>query len=734
MRSPSPTVLLAERLCRPQHIGLFGHRGVGKTTFLTMLYREAVGGRLPGLRLAAADARTANYLSDKILQLESGQPLPATLGETELRFHLYHGNKRLDLLVKDYQGEHVAVGREEPIREFLRDCDAVWLCLDVTVAGARADTLRAEQEVEQMVEDYLKAESPGDVPRPMALVLTKADLLGPERDRPGEVDPQIVTALVEKTFRMTRHALASHAPQHSVLAVSSLGSPLPTGDGGAPPTVELRPLGMEAPLNWLAEMLQVQDEARLNRLWELAGNDLALLSRCVHCFARRYPDAPATAVHRQRLRALRLRKLKQRVLAGALAVFALVAALWGYDAYGLTQVKRFESANAEDLPAVRARWTEYQRWHPTRAWLRPAVAQAEREHLRALDQRIREHEIADRLAEVRRHAADPDEDPENVWVLFKRFQTDFPDQDVAGPVQDFRDTLRQRRDAERARRAQDACDELVRAEAKAELPEQLARAEKYLKEYGDSAPAAEVRRRIDGYLARLDERDVEAARAYSAKQPFNYHTRREHYQKYLEKHPSGAYVSEAKLALANIEAEWDKADFRAVCDHYRSKPAEIKDLELLCRTYVASHPHGKYVDNARELLRWAERVKGPSEYKVILRRGSFDPKAAAFFSRGLHLSVELEVNGVIYGPSTIVKRSSEPEWNYEFPRPIRWKMGDKVRIRVKDNYYWYRGVAEFASADDDPLGMKMLSDTISSGKNSLVFESDFNMPVLPKLE
>src|SRR5215472_14189494 len=177
-RTQSLAVAVAERLCRPRRIGVFGHRGVGKTTLLTMLYREAVGGRLPELRLAAADARTAEYLSDKILQLEAGQPLPATLGETELRFHLYYRNVRLDLLFKDYQGEHVALGRQEPIRDFLRDCDAVWLCLDVPVAASAAGRMRAQQEVEQLVEDYLTAEPPGGLHRPMALVLTKADLLG----------------------------------------------------------------------------------------------------------------------------------------------------------------------------------------------------------------------------------------------------------------------------------------------------------------------------------------------------------------------------------------------------------------------------------------------------------------------------------------------------------------------------------------------------------------------------
>src|SRR5207249_8631108 len=101
-RSQNPAVGVAERLCRPQRVGVFGHRGVGKTTLLTLLYREAVGGRLPDLRLAAADARTADYLSSKILQLESGEVLPATLAETELSFHLYHHEPRIELLVKDY--------------------------------------------------------------------------------------------------------------------------------------------------------------------------------------------------------------------------------------------------------------------------------------------------------------------------------------------------------------------------------------------------------------------------------------------------------------------------------------------------------------------------------------------------------------------------------------------------------------------------------------------------------
>src|SRR5262245_60489945 len=124
MARRTAAVLLAERFCRPHRVGLFGHRGVGKTTLLTVLYREAVAGRLPELRLAAAAVPTADYLSDKIIQLESGQALPATLAETDLRFHLYHQQNRVELLLRDYQGEHVELGRDGSIQQFLRDCDA----------------------------------------------------------------------------------------------------------------------------------------------------------------------------------------------------------------------------------------------------------------------------------------------------------------------------------------------------------------------------------------------------------------------------------------------------------------------------------------------------------------------------------------------------------------------------------------------------------------------------------
>src|SRR3954471_21951751 len=143
---------LERRLTGPKRIGLFGHRDVGKTTLLAMFYRQASAGLVPGLRLAAGDAASAEYLAEKIAQIESGEPPAGTLAETELSLRLYHGPARFELIVKDYQGEHVTLGSEEPIQEFFAGCDAVLLCLDPGGSAEAADRRRRQQEIENLLE------------------------------------------------------------------------------------------------------------------------------------------------------------------------------------------------------------------------------------------------------------------------------------------------------------------------------------------------------------------------------------------------------------------------------------------------------------------------------------------------------------------------------------------------------------------------------------------------------
>jgi hypothetical protein len=347
---------------------------------------------------------------------------------------------------------------------------------------------------------------------------------------------------------------------------------------------------------------------------------------------------------------------------------------------------------------------------------------------------LHSQQYAERLSQLHRHASDPDADVEAVWQELQRFHCDFPEHRVDDDWRSFRDTLKQRRDAERERRAENAFRELQRFDDTNDLSDRIEQADRFLRDFADTANESEVRHIRAACLLRLDERAIEFARAYSTAHPLNFRTRRERYQNYLERHPDGAFAAEANTALRNIDADWDKHDFRAVRDYYQAHPGDVKELQTLCRSYLAVHAKGRFGSAAHDLLRWTERVTQPGEYRVVLKSGNFDRKVAPLLSRGPALSVEIEVNGVRYGPSNIVPRSYQPEWNYEFPRRIRWKLGDSVRILVTDNYYWERRLLDISSEENDPLAMLLLSGEVNVGRNSLTFASDFAMPAMPAIE
>ena len=181
-----------------------------------MFYRQASSGQVPGLRLAAGDPRSAEYLAEKIAQIESGEPPAGTLAETELKLRLYHGPARFDLIVKDYQGEHVTLGSDEPIQEFFADCDAVFLCLDPGGSAEPAERRRRQQEVENLLEALHRplrrrhhrpaGRAALDEVRPRAGRASTAADGAP--DSTAESVAGVVERLVEARYGMTRHALA----------------------------------------------------------------------------------------------------------------------------------------------------------------------------------------------------------------------------------------------------------------------------------------------------------------------------------------------------------------------------------------------------------------------------------------------------------------------------------------------------------------------------------------------
>lgn len=722
--APSAAVTtLADRLCRPQRLGIFGHRGVGKTTLLTTLYREAVAGRLQGCRLAAADPQTAEYLSNKIVQLEGGEVLPATLAETELHLNLYHGSARIELHLKDYQGEHLELGRDESIHAFLRDCDAVWLCFDsATVTGSPA-LLRRQQEVEQLIESYLAAEPRLKMERPFALLLTKADLL--REATPSSAEQP---GLVDEHLAMTQHALETHCPNSDLFAVSCLQ------ESDCNP-VNINPTGLAEPITWLVSVLQRQDEARLEELFTRAPGQVKLLRRCLDSFARRYPDAPAIAGFRQRLHELGRRRLRQRgVLAVAVAA-CLTIALWTYDVLGYQKARRFEMVHADDPASVLEQWQGYQNWHPTRHLLSAEAELAEKQRLQDLEQEARRVALARRLEEVRRLCDNPESDPEELWGRLQQVRSDYPEVSKTDlePVQKL---VEQRREEVRARRALRAFEELIAAEQRGgELPALLAQADTFLRAHAGSVHDSEVRRRREAYVQRIDVRDIEAARTYSARQPLHFQTRREHYQRYLDKHAGGgSFIKEAETALRTIDREWDRHDFRAVREHFTHHAADLANLVARCRSYLSAHPTGRFVEPVNALLRFSDQVSVTREYRVTLRCGDFEKRVARYFSRGPDISVEIEVNGIRYGPSTIVANKYQPQWDYEFPRPVRWKLGDSVRILATDHDWKDRVIFDVASDENDPYALRLLNGGIYHGENTIWLECNFAVPELPAVE
>jgi GTPase SAR1 family protein len=770
--------VLENRLTGPKRIGLFGHRNVGKTTLLAMFYRQASTGQVPGLRLAAVDPASAEYLAEKIAQIESGEPPAGTLAETELRLRLYHGPARFDLIVKDYQGEHVTLGSDEPIQEFFAHCDAILLCLDPEGSANPVERRRRQQEVENLLERYIDRSDDAMTGRPVALILTKFDrvLAQAVTSAPAGDDPATwgVERLVEAQYGMTRHALAQHAPRGAFFAVSSYGR----GAKNGRPPAELHPLGLERPLGWLAEQLEESDREQLEWLWDLAPNDLPRLARCVAAYERRYPRSGRAAAFRQRLKTLRYRQYWRVAIAVGGSAVALVAGLAGYDAWGYQDARAFERDNP--APAVARRWSGLLAWHPTLSLFWPAQAkqarlkQAEwtikaaevqvangtaapdlRQQLVSLKDEapqlapaIRKVEVAQeqvrhdaRWKEVRAEALAPTDEPERPLAVLQSFLREYAETPHRDEALALARTLKVQVAERQSTLERRLVDDLIRAQGlpNAELRDLIDRAEQFLAAYPQSEWRDEVEHRLEGFVRALDDRDIERARRYSKQYPTNFATRIERYQDYLKAHQGGGrYISEATEAKDRILREWDTYTYRLAYDHLQAHPDDVAEVARRLRDYLRDHRDGCYTRDAQQYLDWWDKVSVPGEYRVTLRRGEVDREVGKYLGGGgPDLGVVIEVAGVVYGPSPVVRNTHRPIWDYTFPRPIRWKVGDPVTVRIIDYDWSDTTVATLLSRKGDPLALRNLSGTIKSSKGSkttLVFASNFTIPQLTRPE
>src|SRR5271157_3438426 len=724
---------LEARLTGPKRIALFGHRNVGKTTLLAMFYRQAASGQVPGVRLAAADAPSAEYLAAKIAQIESGEPMAGTLAETELALRLYHGPARFELLVRDYQGEHVTLGSDEPIHEFFAGCDAVFLCLDPEGSTDPVQRRRRQQEVENLLERYIERSDDLSTDRPVALLLTKFDRVlagqlsaaaGPDEVASANVEPRpnlsgpFIEHLVDRQYGMTRHALRQHAPDGAIFAVSSYG---PGSTGNRPPAI-LQPLGLEGPLGWLAEQLEARDRAQMEWLWELAPTDFTRLQRCVAAYERRYPRSNRSYEFRARLKTLGRRRKWRR--AGKLVLLAslLLALLAGYDFWGFHRATAFEREPENPAPLVARTWSGLLAEHPSLPLFWPSLAR---------QARLKRNEWAVKAAGVQLASgvAVPD--------LAARLEGIKEQAPQLAPA--IRKVEQARELARHDERWKEVYAEALSLSAIDDPEKPLAQLDAFLREFPDTPRRSEVLARLDDYLHKLDERDIERARDYSRRYPTNFATRIERFQDYLKSHQAGGqFISEAIEARDRIFRDWDSYAYRQAYDLNLAHPDDVSEVARRLRDYLRDQPDGRFIADARNYLQWWDKVSVPGEYRVTLRRGEVEPSVGKYLAGGApDLGVVIEVAGVVHGPSPVIRDTHRPIWDYTFPRPITWKLGDPITIRIIDYDWSASEVYTLNSRQGDPLAMRLLSGTVKpakGGTTTLVFSSDFVIPTLSRPE
>ena len=757
---------LERHLVAPRKVGLFGHRNVGKTTLLAMFYRQASTGQVPGLRLSAPEPETAEYLAEKIARIEAGEPPAGTLSETELKLRLYHGSARYDLILKDYQGEHVTLGSNEPILDFFADCDAVLFCLDPTGSTEPAERLRRQQEVEGLLETYLEQSRNLKVQRPIAIVVTKYDRVVAAQ---GLIP---VEGLLEKRFGMTLHAIKHNAPDAATFAVSAYG---PSGGEDGSPPAELEPQGLDAPLLWVASKLETIDRDQLDWLWDLAPQDYARLARCVKSFERRYPESPQAAAYRKRLNKLGRARLARRLGVALLFLIMAAGAVVGYDLLGYELARRYE-AEKNPAQAIARRWEEFRQWHPTFRWIFPARynealergrdAEIQAEKARVLAGRS-DPEREDRLVDLKEMAPDRIEEIGRIeeveakrrhderWRLL-RAEADLPDDDPTRQIDDLRGFLRefpdsphreeaiqlanalmQFRTERQSTRDKQRLDSIRRAAGlpNADPGELLERARTFLDDHPETIYRVEAEELIAEFSSSMDDRDFTQAVEFSRRFPTQYAARIEKYDAYLKTHAGGGrHQTEALQAKSQVVKEWDTHSYRQAYQHSREFPNDLDEVARRLNDYLRTHPDGRFTDDARRYLDWIRKISEPHGYSVTLKRGQVEDSVGS----NPDLSVTIEVGGVTYGPSPTIPGTSSPVWDHTFPKPVVWKKGDSVAITItKHGFLGSSDVYTLYSAKNDPLAMKLLSTTIrpaGGGKTLLVFESDFAIPQLPKPE
>ena len=179
-----------KRSSKTIRIAAFGHRGVGKSTYLTALYAMLVNNTYQGVDFEYTDddtaAKLAEYLNavSETYSTASDWQLPATVSlPQELGFLLRRKGQEYNLELIDYRGESTTIGemtQNKDLLDFFATCDGLMIfnaneADEENRTARRANYLARHQDLKYLFSSLKNRSGQQKLQIPVAMVYTKSD-------------------------------------------------------------------------------------------------------------------------------------------------------------------------------------------------------------------------------------------------------------------------------------------------------------------------------------------------------------------------------------------------------------------------------------------------------------------------------------------------------------------------------------------------------------------------------
>ncbi|NUM36617.1 MAG: protein kinase [Candidatus Brocadiae bacterium] len=260
----------------PSYIGILGHRGSGKTCYLTSIYH-----------VSEVSPETRNILEDKYLELYEEGKLPSAtaLSSYRLNFKITTAKRYYDIVTKDYGGELLEGRREERLNiesgidkellqekrselyEFFRSTRAIMIIVETHVANqGLKERNNYIKEIDGLIEHIAQVQQgKREIKVPVAMVLTKWDRVG-GTCKNHEEEKEKALKYIEETEWIKRiyDKLRVLCPHYfEVFPVYSF-------IGDHPDKEHIKPFNIQTPLLWAMDNSEL---AMLDQTQEMASSE-----------------------------------------------------------------------------------------------------------------------------------------------------------------------------------------------------------------------------------------------------------------------------------------------------------------------------------------------------------------------------------------------------------------------------------------------------------------------------